>query len=573
MNLKQNECITLAMFILVFVLLCSLNLKNTSLTADEISYTPVGIAYFRANEYSLNYEHPPLIKQYLALPLLILNPKVPMENGVVQVNSSSEFGRETLFALGNDADQLLFWARAMNIFLGIVLGLSILFLTHKVFGKTSAYGSLIFFCFSSIIIANSQLATLDIGLSLLMFLTVVALWNLIDQPSIKNYWLLVLVTTLALLSKYPAMILLPIIGSIYLILKLQKSTEKFDSWVKKEFIRGRNVFLVLFAVAAITLTFIILIMWADYGFETVSKVHVDKNTCDSGSGFIFRLGCHTAYTVSEKSPFFPTYFKGLVFQSSHNLQGHSEYFLGRNYDKVPIVYFLVAFLIKTEIPILILFISSIYLFRNECKILTFLLTPILILFAYFSIINNVSIGIRYLLPMYPFIFVLVGGAWGKIVKKRVVGKVAAALLIGWFIIGNLLVFPYYLAYFNEAVGGSDKGYRYLLNSNLDWGQDVILLKGFIEERGIDNALINYYGPESLEYRGIRGHRVSCFNSTHYESEGNILSSEDLKSKDLFISLNQLYRFDFEGCWASFRQSTPNDVIGKSIFYFNASATS
>jgi hypothetical protein len=110
-----------------------------------------------------------------------------------------------------------------------------------------------------------------------------------------------------------------------------------------------------------------------------------------------------------------------------------------------------------------------------------------------SFFTHIPIGIRFLLPVFPFLFLAVGylceaGLWKGKVNKTVMVVVGIAYLIP-----SVCVFPNYLPYFNLAAGGPCKGHKWLIDSNLDWGQDLPGLKKYMEKNGIDKIKLGYFG--------------------------------------------------------------------------------
>lgn len=95
-----------------------------------------------------------------------------------------------------------------------------------------------------------------------------------------------------------------------------------------------------------------------------------------------------------------------------------------------------------------------------------------------SFFNRIDIGIRYLLMVYPLLIVLVSGVY-PIIERNLRLNIAFLLLLGWYVVESMLIYPHYFAYFNELSGGPKYGYKYLSDSNLDWGQDNDAAKLYI----------------------------------------------------------------------------------------------
>jgi hypothetical protein len=167
-------------------------------------------------------------------------------------------------------------------------------------------------------------------------------------------------------------------------------------------------------------------------------------------------------------------------------------------------YYIIVFLLKTPIPILILFLWSMLIFlynlsrgKNDffyIYIFTFIFMYILVFTS--SVIN---LGIRYILPIYPLIFLLCGYAIKEIGLK---GKILLFALSLWLLMNTLLIYPHHLSFFNEFAGGPTYGYKYLADSNIDWGQDLISLKQYIVKNKIDCIYLSHFGLVEPSVYGI-----------------------------------------------------------------------
>jgi hypothetical protein len=175
-------------------------------------------------------------------------------------------------------------------------------------------------------------------------------------------------------------------------------------------------------------------------------------------------------------------------------------------------YFLVAFAIKTPLPTLVLAAAVLWvaLFRHGARVTSHgragverseyvLYVPIAAFFAS-AVFGSLNIGYRHILPVLPFLFVGVSqvATWAR---RRWV-QVALVALGLWYALGSARIYPHYLAYFNEIVGGPDNGYKYLVDSNLDWGQDLKNLKAYMDAHAISAVHLAYFGSAYPSYYGI-----------------------------------------------------------------------
>ena len=234
------------------------------------------------------------------------------------------------------------------------------------------------------------------------------------------------------------------------------------------------------------------------------------------------------------------YFLGLLMVFQRSTAGNTGYFLGQVSASGWSDYFPIVFLIKEPLPSLILiflalilgcwrliksllkksvvsrFFGWVWQHFSEFSMLIFVAV-----YWFISIRSPLNIGFRHLLPIFPFMYLLTAyeikkwwigekkyfflnwrdnlkahlKSFGKIVLKASF----VALLIIWYLTEVIFIAPYFISYFNELVGGSKNGYKYVVDSNLDWGQDLKRLASFVEKNNIQKIKLDYFGGGSPLY--------------------------------------------------------------------------
>jgi len=163
-------------------------------------------------------------------------------------------------------------------------------------------------------------------------------------------------------------------------------------------------------------------------------------------------------------------------------------------------YYLVTFLLKTPLPLLILLVlAAVWGPRLPGRTAAFLWLPVAA-YAALALAWGPQIGHRHLLPLYPFLFVSAGRT---VVSPRAPRRILTGLLASWYAFGTLAVHPHYLAYFNELAGGQGRAWKLLVDSNLDWGQDLPALKEWMDEHGVARIKFSYFGGADPAYYGVR----------------------------------------------------------------------
>jgi hypothetical protein len=143
------------------------------------------------------------------------------------------------------------------------------------------------------------------------------------------------------------------------------------------------------------------------------------------------------------------------------------------------------------------------------------LLVLLVVYWAFAIRSHINIGHRHLLPVYPALFIL-AGAVGHWLKTR--SRIMQYLVFAAFVLVAMetyRIWPYFLAYFNQSIGGPTTAYEHMVDSSLDWGQELPRLKMWLEAKSLsqdrDPVYFSYFGSSRQpEYYGIRAIRLVSF---------------------------------------------------------------
>jgi len=248
-----------------------------------------------------------------------------------------------------------------------------------------------------------------------------------------------------------------------------------------------------------------------------------------------------------------------------------SYLLGQIYLHGTWLYFPVAFVVKTPFPTMIALLVAIVLVvrrRSPFQADLYLLLPAVLLFS-LAVCSKFNIGLRHILPIYPFLFVWISGQVATIwASRRRTAQWGVSLLGIWLLISTLRVSPDYLAFFNEAAGGPGNGHKVLVDSNLDWGQDLKGLRNWMSDHGVSRIQLAYFGTVDPAYYGID---AEPFPGTLAVQSRSKLGSAPAPSHIAISAtyLKGLYLWNRDQ-YASFRQQKPVAVIGHSIWVFRLS---
>jgi Dolichyl-phosphate-mannose-protein mannosyltransferase len=375
--------------------------------------------------------------------------------------------------------QQLFLARLPSLLLGVLLGWLVWSWARALFGLRGGALALLLYTFCPNVLAHSHLVTTDISTSLAIFAAAYALWRYLDRPSRGRLLVAVAAFGLAQLTKTTAAFLLPIFA---LILALRLTS-------RKDLLRAAGLLLLLGLGALVAL---------NAGFLGEGTGTPLKSYTFVSDGFKKLAATPVLRDLPLPLPY--AYVQGLDMVSRDSRAQYWSYLRGRYSDTGFRSYFLWAFLVKVPVATQILLLLALGLWASGRLRAPgaddFLLVPVAFLLLYFSFFFRLGIGIRYILPLFPFLFVFAGRVAAFRPSPRWARWQPAMLgaLTVWLALSSFSVHPQYLSYFNEIAGGPANGWRWLLDSNLDWGQDEDYVRNVYVPRSPVPVRLNPGGP-------------------------------------------------------------------------------
>jgi Dolichyl-phosphate-mannose-protein mannosyltransferase len=555
---------------LLYAGLAVASLRGHSATFDEGTHLPSGYTYLALRDHRLNPEQPPLVKLLAAAPLLPLSPVFKADDFAWSEARQWELGRRFLYRW-NDADRLLFRGRVAVVTLGAALGLAVFFWTRRLFGPPAAALAFFLCVLSPDLLAHGQLVTTDAAFALFMFLAVALFERATVRISPGRILLAGAATGCAFATKFSAPVLVPILAALAAVVVLSPEAVRDRRGTPIEGLRARPVHLLLVLLAVAAVAF--LVLWAAYGFArkmspdpaVEAKVLAALGPPKSGAG--------KAAEALRRTGLLPEpYVRGLVFVLD-NAQARPTFLMGRLSPNGFPYYFLVTFLLKTPIPLLVLLgIAFATAPRLPPRTAAFVWIPVVV-YGVVAATSRLQIGHRHLLPLYPFLFVAAGRAVALLAARSAARAKAGAVVLGalcaWYAAGTLRLHPHYLAYFNELAGGPSQGWRYLVDSNVDWGQDLPGLKAWMDAHGVSRIKLSYFGSADPGYYGIEADYLPGYMSprptrvTREVRPGDVVAVSATNLQGVY--LDEADRPLME----RFRAARPVARIGYSIFIYRA----
>jgi hypothetical protein len=491
-------------------------MRGNSATFDEGAHLPAGYTHLVLSDHRLNPEQPPLVKLLAALPLLAVHPVVRLDDRAWILGRQWEFGQRFLYRW-NDADRLLFLGRLPIVALACLLLVVVFFEARRRFSPVAAATAVFLAALSPDVLAHGALVTTDMGFALFFFLTVVAFARLVERATLRRLLATGLAAGCAFATKFSGPLLVPTLLLLGLVVSLDAGPIETALGRPARPVTGsgprlRHVAGLLLATFALAL----VCVWGSYGFHyalspvpsvrAAERAVLERPVTGPAQGVAVALA--RAHLVPED------YARGLLFVLTHS-EARPTFLLGHLSDHGFPQYFLVSFLLKSPVPLILLTLlaagRAIRLPRRDAL---FLWLPVIVYLA-FTATRGLQIGHRHLLPIYPFLFVAAGEVVAHLLsRRRTLGVVAALVLGGWYAGGTLRTHPHYLAYFNEIGGGPANGFRLLVDSNLDWGQDLKRLAAWVRENDVERLKLSYFGSALPAYYGIDSEALPGYTAPH-----------------------------------------------------------
>lgn len=513
--------------------------RSSTPTPDEFVYVPAGLYHLKTGDLAFDPTNPPLLKMTMAMPLLGMDLKVDLDPA--KRDNSSGWGPwifGTSFMNLNREHYLdaFFRARLVVVALGALLAGLVYLRARELLSPVAALSTLVFFATLPTFVAHSAVATLDVGVSVLMFAGLLAA----SRFSATKAWGWAAGTGalfgLGLAVKGTAALFGPLVPVLVAL--------EWKDWKGVglgRFVAG-GALMALSAWAAIETA---------YGF----------------SGF----------------PLPAPLVEGIRFQMNASSAGEfPAYLLGSWSQKGWWYYHLVTLGLKTPLPFLGLMLAGLAaiamawrpprrgqrdlpaLRDRRAKDLAILLPPLFFLYV-LSFHYAKDYGIRYLLPAFPFLALVAGRGVELLLEGGAPARAALGVLLAWQTVACAVSSPDPLAYFNELVGGPDRGRRLLLDSNLDWGQDLGRAAEYFRGKGIAKPCLGYFGHVDPRVYGLE----SSFPPVAPKAGLCAVSANFLAGYPYAVT----YAGDRilgvkAGAWSWFDRLQPVARIGNSIYVFD-----
>ncbi|HUM04889.1 MAG TPA: glycosyltransferase family 39 protein [Terriglobales bacterium] len=567
--LKRHHIAGVIFLLIILALELGLFIHRETQTWDEGCHIFAGYSYWSRGDFGMNPEHPPLVKLLTTLPLLSMPLDAPPHDKVF--NKEQDFTISARFVFDNNAEEILRRTRMVAALITLLTAILLFLAAREMFGVTAAFVALALFVFEPNMLAHGAVITTDMAMSCFLLATVYAFYRYAKKPTAVRLVLAGLAAGLAMATKHSSILLPPMLILLAAGELIRRSS--VESSVPHETRRRQAVRL---AVALIAIGAIAgMVLWSTYGFHLQPRPGVDatQRIMDSAARLKHPFQAKMIVTFARWHLLPQSYLYGLTDVGFTAEFSHS-YLLGTIHPHGVWYYFPVAFAIKTTLGLMILLalvpVAVLWSRVRRGRELMFVLIPAGIYLAV-AMLSLMNIGIRHLLPVYPLLMLLAGWAAATLIEHRRAWVYVVALLLAWNAVSSLRAAPVYISYSNELWGGPPQTYRYLSDSNADWGQQLHSVRQYLDARGVKNCWFAYFADVVVEpsYYGVPCKPLTTIASVWLRPEREVPAAID---GPVLISAGVLSGYEFGpgelNPYEQFRHIHPTAVIENAVFVFD-----
>ncbi len=524
--------------------------RDKSNTFDEIAHLTAGYSYWVTNTFTLHTANGNLPQRLAALPALGRGYRfVPAHDPALLDGDIWAVGKRFFFELGNPLADMLLRSRALMGLTCPVLVLLVFCWSRSLWGVPGALVSAALTAFCPTVLANAPLVTSDAVAAIFFLLTTALLWRLLHRITPGSLCAASLGMGCLALSKMSAPLIAPVAGMLLCLRLLRRAPLTVRMFGRGRRISGRlrQAAVMACALAAAGLASVVMI-WAAFGFTTEQTM--PRHVWEAIAGQQ-EPGPRLAAWAKEKKLLPEPYLYGLAFVLVF-AERRAAFLDGQYSTEGWRSFFPRTFLLKTPLPVFAAIALAVGLaiagLRGSARgghagrILyrTAPLLSFLLVYCGTAIASHLNIGHRHLLPVYPALYILAGSAGLAFAAREKVKKWCVPVLLGLLAMDSALAWPNYIAYFNMVGGGPSRAYEHLVDSSLDWGQELDNLKRWLSEAGFDRpgappVYISYFGTASIPYLNIRAVLLPCF----FDQSAERYSAEKLRAGVYCISASML----------------------------------
>jgi hypothetical protein len=532
--LARVKWLAVSLLLLGYWALAVASVQNKSTTYDEVGHLTAGCAYWQYNDYRLQPENGNLPQRWCAAPIVLSGRARLPSTADPDWKDSNVWGLGVRFfhQLGNPLNEMLLLGRSASALLGCGVALLVWLWSRALWGELGGLLSLAVCVLCPTMLAHGPLMTSDMCFTLFLLGSTAGIWGVLHKVTALRLAGCAVLLAGLFLSKFSAAVIL-VVALILVVIRLLRRQPLPICWAGRQWqvqSRWRQLLVLALAVGvctAITFAFV----WLAYGLR-----YSAFQTAQLPPGQFFKYGSlegmprpllppstDRALTALDGAHVLPqSFLYGAAYVVVHRERW--AFFRGQYSDQGWIGYFPFCFLVKTPWPLFALLalaaVLPLGLRRKPPQSpgpspaapapapVWYRTAPLWTLWGIYwagALLTTLNIGHRHLLPTYPPLYIAAGAAAGWLAVAPRLGRLLLALVLAWSVAEAALAFPHYLAYFNPLLP-VDRAYQALVDSNLDWGQDLPSLRDWLNREqsreGPRPVYLDYFGKGDPGYYGI-----------------------------------------------------------------------
>ena len=503
---------------------------------DELGHLPSGYINWYGN-YDAYQVNPPMVRMVAAAPLIVFGPDLPLFSSEAVGRKRTEVLLAEQFLIIGGVQSFFWYAIArVACFPFSLLGLVLCYLAGQLlFCRSVGNVACTIWCIHPSVLTYGAMITPDMATTVSGFAFTLLWWYWLRRGSWVTTIGLGILFSMCILTKYVWIVLFPIFPLFTLL--HQHFTNLLDHAAMKTV-----------AVLLICVYFVNAQFGFQESFRTLQEIHLESS--------LMKSIAKTPFLGQIPVPFPRVFVTGIDRQRVDFESAWWSYYCGEWRREGWYSYYTVGFLLKTPEPLLILIVlgcASIGVFVKSHRIelrtaMTVFAVPILVL-GFVSSMTGFNHHLRYVLPVLPFAILVGSIPFDSGIQRWKHYKIGCRMILAFFVLVCVRTLPHTLSYFNSIAGGSSNGHWFFVNSNVDWGQDSLLIQKMIRAE-----------PD----RNVTGYRSVYPYELMYSSQNNI--SDRPSPGRYIISTDRLH--DRDGKWDYFLLFHPDQVIGGSTHIYD-----
>ena len=505
----RTTCIACAFILCVQTFLLAWSAYIHSPTHLEVFHLPAGLSHLELSRYDLFRVNPPLIRTIAALPMRLM----PHDNCYTGYNcdplNRAEYavGLDTMHANGPEFVWFVILGRWICIPFILMGGFVCFLWARQLYGNAAGLTALILWSSCPYVLGHGSLLTPDAHAASLGVTAAWLFWLWLKSPTWKMTFIAGLVLGIAELSKFTLLFFYPLGIIFWFVLRISSPSTRHGGLLLREACKG--ILLILISI---------LVINAGYEFEgtgtplgefrfqtrTLTGIPSPDEIPDGGANRFSET-----WLAKIPVPLPANFVAGLDLQKKDFETGVFSYLLGTWQIGGWWYFHGLAMLVKIPLGTWILIVFATFLTFRNAKYRSgwwnelYLLLPVLTLFTILSTQTGIGMHSRYCMPLLPFLFVWTSKV-GITLAREKISRVVVMIGLFWSVGSSMYYFPHEISYFNELVGGPKNGWKILAKSDSSWGQDLILLKRWLDSHPEATPLhLAHCGPFDPRLTGIK----------------------------------------------------------------------